>query len=234
MSDELAQKIVSLEQVSEENRTLRASLERTRGQLEERDLLIRRFERSESNNANVLGRIQPVSSGSAARPRQRRRVPRIVWRNWCASTAISDHPCPGAPHAHWPCARLRTAYRLAVREPSPRADLEGRAGTHHRGSEQHQRRDGERTQGHPAPAQRRRYVTIGEIQFATYQIQAPEGAADQAPAGAQAAPAAVTILSDLRPGDSPKGEPPPELHPPFIGTPESGIFRALRARLAQR
>jgi hypothetical protein len=33
-------------------------LERTRGQLEEREFLIRRLERSESNNANALGRIQ--------------------------------------------------------------------------------------------------------------------------------------------------------------------------------
>ena len=37
---------------------MRAALERTRGQLEEREFLIRRLERSESNNANVLGRIQ--------------------------------------------------------------------------------------------------------------------------------------------------------------------------------
>ncbi len=37
---------------------MRTSLERTRGQLEEREFLIRRLERSESNNANVLGRIQ--------------------------------------------------------------------------------------------------------------------------------------------------------------------------------
>jgi pSer/pThr/pTyr-binding forkhead associated (FHA) protein len=37
---------------------LRASLERTKGALEEREFLIRRLERSESNNANVLGRIQ--------------------------------------------------------------------------------------------------------------------------------------------------------------------------------
>ena len=39
-------------------RKLRATLERTRGALEEREFLIRRLERSESNNANVLGRIQ--------------------------------------------------------------------------------------------------------------------------------------------------------------------------------
>jgi hypothetical protein len=58
VTDELAQKIAGLEQLSEENRTLRTSLERTRGQLEERDLLIRRLERSASNNANVLGRLQ--------------------------------------------------------------------------------------------------------------------------------------------------------------------------------
>jgi chromosome segregation ATPase len=41
-----------------ENAKLRSSLERTRGALEEREFLIRRLERSESNNANVLGRIQ--------------------------------------------------------------------------------------------------------------------------------------------------------------------------------
>ena len=48
----------SVEQLSEENRNLRTTLERTRGALEEREFLIRRLERSESNNANVLGRMQ--------------------------------------------------------------------------------------------------------------------------------------------------------------------------------
>ena len=52
------QKTLSLEQLTEENRTLRTTLERTRGALEERDLLIRRLERSANNNANVLGRLQ--------------------------------------------------------------------------------------------------------------------------------------------------------------------------------
>ena len=37
---------------------MRATLERTRGALEEREFLIRRLERAESNNANALGRIQ--------------------------------------------------------------------------------------------------------------------------------------------------------------------------------
>jgi hypothetical protein len=51
-------------------------------------------------------------------------------------------------------------------------------------------------------------LTVGEIQFrCVLKFKAPEGAADQAPAGAQAAPTAVTNLSDLRPGDPPKGEP---------------------------
>ncbi len=68
VKEELAQKTLSLEQLTEENRTLRANLERTRGALEERDLLIRRLERSANNNANVLGRLQTSIErlGSAA------------------------------------------------------------------------------------------------------------------------------------------------------------------------
>jgi len=58
LSDELSVRGHSLEQLNEENRSLRAALERARGALEEREFLIRRLERSESNNANVLGRIQ--------------------------------------------------------------------------------------------------------------------------------------------------------------------------------
>jgi FHA domain-containing protein len=58
LTEELTAKSASVEQLSEENRSLRASLERTRGALEERELLIRRLERSASNNANVLGRLQ--------------------------------------------------------------------------------------------------------------------------------------------------------------------------------
>jgi chromosome segregation ATPase len=58
LTDELAAKTKGLEQMNEENKKLRATLERTRGALEEREFLIRRLERSESNNANALGRIQ--------------------------------------------------------------------------------------------------------------------------------------------------------------------------------
>jgi predicted nucleic acid-binding Zn-ribbon protein len=58
LSDELALKSLSIDQLAEENRNLRTTLERTRGALEERELLIRRLERSASTNANVLGRLQ--------------------------------------------------------------------------------------------------------------------------------------------------------------------------------
>jgi hypothetical protein len=56
-------------------------------------------------------------------------------------------------------------------------------------------------------------LTVGEIQFrCVLKFKAPEEAVEQArpvqaPGGAQAAPIAVTNLSDLRPGDAPKGEP---------------------------
>src|SRR3984957_19587963 len=77
LSAELAAKAAAFAQVEEENRTLRGTLERTRGALEEREFLIRRLERSESNNANVLGRIQtsierlgsvPVTARGTAAP----------------------------------------------------------------------------------------------------------------------------------------------------------------------
>jgi chromosome segregation ATPase len=58
LTDELAAKSTACAELDEENRKMRATLERTRGALEEREFLIRRLERSESNNANVLGRIQ--------------------------------------------------------------------------------------------------------------------------------------------------------------------------------
>jgi hypothetical protein len=70
LNDEIALKTLSVDQLTEENRTLRTTLERTRGALEERELLIRRLERSANNNANVLGRLQTSIErlGSAAPP----------------------------------------------------------------------------------------------------------------------------------------------------------------------
>jgi FHA domain len=70
LNEEIALKNLSIDQLTEENRTLRTTLERTRGALEERDLLIRRLERSANNNANVLGRLQTSIErlGNAALP----------------------------------------------------------------------------------------------------------------------------------------------------------------------
>jgi chromosome segregation ATPase len=58
LTEELASKTAAFDQSTEDARELRTALERTRGALEEREFLIRRLERSESNNAAVLGRLQ--------------------------------------------------------------------------------------------------------------------------------------------------------------------------------
>jgi chromosome segregation ATPase len=70
LKEDLALKTLAINELTEEGDKLRAALERTRGQLEEREFLIRRLERSESNNANALGRIQTSMErlGSAAAP----------------------------------------------------------------------------------------------------------------------------------------------------------------------
>jgi chromosome segregation ATPase len=68
LKEELASKTTAVKDLTEEGEKLRAALERTRGALEEREFLIRRLERSESNNATALGRIQTSMErlGSAA------------------------------------------------------------------------------------------------------------------------------------------------------------------------
>jgi chromosome segregation ATPase len=58
LKEGIAVKAQAINDLTQEADKLRTALERTRGQLEEREFLIRRLERSESNNANVLGRIQ--------------------------------------------------------------------------------------------------------------------------------------------------------------------------------
>jgi len=68
LTEELAAKSTAARESEEENAKLRASLERTKGALEEREFLIRRLERSESNNANVLGRIQTSIERLGAAP----------------------------------------------------------------------------------------------------------------------------------------------------------------------
>jgi chromosome segregation ATPase len=70
LQQELAAKTTAAKELTEETEKLRAALERTRGALEEREFLIRRLERSESNNATALGRIQTTMErlGSVAAP----------------------------------------------------------------------------------------------------------------------------------------------------------------------
>jgi len=55
----------AMEQLAEENRSLQAALDRTRGALEEREFILRRLERSESTDANTAERVQPHAGGPA-------------------------------------------------------------------------------------------------------------------------------------------------------------------------
>jgi len=227
-SDELAQRIVSLEQMSEENRTLRTSLERTRGQLEERDLLIRRLERSASNNANVLGRLQtsierlggtpaitpagpPEYVAELVRVDCEQPITFVLGRRTRIGRAPGcelqiDSQSVSRNHA----MILKSARELIVEDLNSTngVTVNGRKVTRHLLT------DGDT-------------LTVGEIQFrCVLKFKAPDGAAeqgrpgearppgeaqlgtqpDQAPAGGQPAASAVTNLSDLRPSDASKGE----------------------------
>jgi FHA domain len=209
VSDELAQKTVSLEQVSEENRTLRTSLERTRGQLEERDLLIRRLERSASNNANVLGRLQTSierlggapSAAPAGPPDYVAELVRIDCEQPIIFALGRRTRIGRAPGCELQIDSQSVSRNHAMILKSAREliveDLNSTNGVLVNGRKvtRHLLTDGDT-------------LTVGEIQFrCVLKFKAPEGAADPAPAGAQATPTAVTNLSDLRPGDAPKGEP---------------------------
>jgi len=70
LKEELGAKTAAVKDLTEEAEKLRAALERTRGALAEREFLIRRLERSESNNATALGRIQTTMErlGSVSTP----------------------------------------------------------------------------------------------------------------------------------------------------------------------
>ncbi len=209
VSDELAQKIVSLEQLSEENRTLRTNLERTRGQLEERDLLIRRLERSASNNANVLGRLQtsierlggPPAAAPAGPPDYVAELVRIDCEQPIIFALGRRTRIGRAPGCELQIDSQSVSRNHAMILKSAREliveDLNSTNGVQVNGRKvtRHLLTDGDT-------------LTVGEIQFrCVLKFKTGEGAADQAPAGAQAGPTAVTNLSDLRPGDAPPGEP---------------------------
>jgi chromosome segregation ATPase len=65
---EPAVKSRAMEQLTEENRSLRAALERTRGALEEREFILRRLEHGQTNEASVPGRTQPDAAGVPPAP----------------------------------------------------------------------------------------------------------------------------------------------------------------------
>jgi hypothetical protein len=214
VSDELAQKNVSLEQLSEESRTLRVSLERTRGQLEERDLLIRRLERSASNNANVLGRLQtsierlggapPSAAAPAGTPDYVAELVRIDCEQPIAFVLARRTRIGRAPGCELQIDAQSVSRNHAMILKSAREliveDLNSTNGVQVNGRKvtRHLLNDGD-------------VLTVGEIQFrCVLKFKAPEEGVDQgrpaqAPGGAQAAAPAVTNLSDLRPGDAPKG-----------------------------
>ena len=112
LTEELAAKSAAFQQLEEESRTVRATLERTRGQLEEREFLIRRLERSESNNANVLGRIQTSIErlGTPCEPLGCRRGGgsrgRLVGGVHQDRRRAARHACVVAAYAHRPGVRL--------------------------------------------------------------------------------------------------------------------------------
>ncbi len=118
LSDELALKTSALEQLNEDNRSLRSALERTRGALEEREFLIRRLERSESNNANVLGRIANEHR-AARRRRAAERVARLgggIHGRARQDRRRSQHRVPlGAPHPHRPSHRAASCRSIRRR-----------------------------------------------------------------------------------------------------------------------
>jgi chromosome segregation ATPase len=55
----------AMERLTEENRSLRAALDRTRGALEEREFILQRLERGESTDTSAAGRSQPDAGGAA-------------------------------------------------------------------------------------------------------------------------------------------------------------------------
>ena len=219
LTEELAAKSAAFQQLDEENRTLRATLERTRGQLEEREFLIRRLERSESNNANVLGRLQTSIERLGS-----------VQGNLGAGAAVAG------PAADWSAELIRIDGDRPVTHVLSRRTRIGRAAgcelqidsgsvsRHHAlvvvGPREAVIEDLNSTNGvlvNGRKVSRQTLsdgdaVTIGEIQFRYF--------ARPARAFARAAAAGPGRLKWL--------------HERMLFRAKSGIFRALRARLAQR
>jgi DNA repair exonuclease SbcCD ATPase subunit len=210
LSEELAQKMASLEQLTEENRTLRTNLERTRGQLEERDLLIRRLERSASNNANVLGRLQTSierlggtpTSGPLGVPDYQAELVRIDCEQPIVFPLARRTRIGRAPGCELQIDSQSVSRNHAMILKGAREliieDLNSTNGVLVNGRKvnRHLLNDGD-------------VLTVGEIQFRCVLKPKPvEGAADLASTGSHAPAGPVTKLAEVRPSDGAKGEPP--------------------------
>src|SRR5580658_8385277 len=211
LSDELAQKIVSLEQLAEENRTLRTNLERTRGQLEERDLLIRRLERSASNNANVLGRLQTSierlgggtpPSGPVSVPDYQAELVRIDCEQPITFPLGRRTRIGRAPGCELQIDSQSVSRNHAMILKGSREliveDLNSTNGVLLNGRKvtRHLLNDGD-------------VLTVGEIQFrCVLKPRSGEASPDLALTGAHAAAGPVANLAELRPADGAKVDPP--------------------------
>jgi chromosome segregation ATPase len=90
LREELTAKTDAIKELTEEGEKLRAALERTRGALQEREFLIRRLERSESNNATALGRIQTSMERLGAAATTAPAAPAAVSPEWSAELIRID------------------------------------------------------------------------------------------------------------------------------------------------
>jgi len=89
LKDDLSLKNAAIRELTEEGEKLKTALERTRSALEEREFLIRRLERSESNNATALEHIQTSMErlGTIAVPALTDAAPEA---EWCAELIRID------------------------------------------------------------------------------------------------------------------------------------------------
>jgi hypothetical protein len=202
---------VSLEQLTEENRALRTNLERTRGHLEERDLLIRRLERSASNNANVLGRLQTSierlggtpPAGPAGVPDYQAELVRIDCEQpiifpLARRTRIGRAPGCELQIDSQSVSRNHAMILKGARELIVE-DLNSTNGVLVNGRKvnRHLLNDGD-------------VLTVGEIQFRCVLKPKPgEAPADLSSTGSHGATSAVAKRPELRPADGGKGEPTP-------------------------
>ena len=200
LTEERAQKTAALEQMAEEGRALRANLERTRGALEERELLIRRLERSASNSANVLGRLQtsierlgtaPVSPAVGAGDYTAELV-RIDGEQEMTFTLARRTRIGRAPGCELQIDSQSVSRNHALVLKGPREliveDLNSTNGVLVNGRKvtRHLLNDGD-------------MLTVGEIQFRCVIRPRPgEAAVDPAATTSHAAPAGISTFTDLR------------------------------------